>query len=141
MPLPRRRTRGRVHRSTDRTVDRTAVRVRYDTVAGSTVIHVQGDVDLSTTDTVREVLTEAVAATSTGGVVVVELAHVGFFGSAGLHVLADLHEQCRSSGDPLFLACVPPIAEWMLKTVGSKIPQFSDVDAALRAAMRAREPT
>ncbi|WP_280359140.1 STAS domain-containing protein [Nocardia otitidiscaviarum] len=110
--------------------------MRHDPFAGSVIVHVIGDVDLTTIETMRAGLAAALEATPSGGAVIVEFSQLGYFGSAGLHALADLHQRCRSRGCQLCLVRVPSIVEWMLMTVENATPRFPDVDAALHAIGR-----
>jgi anti-anti-sigma factor len=58
-----------------------------DTLGSVSVVHVRGEIDMTSRDAVERVLTRAVDSRPT--VVVVDLSEVTFFGSSGLQMLAE----------------------------------------------------
>lgn len=86
---------GRLGVSTRRDGDLT-VAVR-DIDGDALVVRVIGEVDLATAPTLRDELTCA-CARADGQRIVLDLAEVGFLGSAGLQVLIEVHKLCRRCG-------------------------------------------
>lgn len=140
MPLHRRR-RGHFPTPTRRSLDVAGLRAQHHVQGAAVIVHLDGDIDVSTESVWREALEKALAAGPSDGAVVVELSRLGFFGSVGLHLLADALRSCASNGRALRLVHVPPVVSWRLAAVGlDDIPQFTDIDAALHGANEHVDP-
>ncbi|GAA4444572.1 STAS domain-containing protein [Actinokineospora soli] len=84
------------------------VDVRVEEDGQCTVVTVVGEVDASSVEAVTPALAAAVDARPGG--VVVDLAGVRFFGSAGLSALLAVHDHALLSGVPLVLVCSAVVA-------------------------------
>lgn len=90
----------------DRTAD---MRIQVEEVPGEAqVVHVGGEIDLSTAAMLHDELMQA-CARADGQRVRVDLADVSFLGSAGLQVLLGIHSLCRRCG-VVFEVTNPPRA-------------------------------
>lgn len=70
------------------------------------VVHVAGEVDMTSAAIMDKALADAVTAEPVPGVIVADLTNVGFFGSAGLSVLIAAHRRTQDIG--IHLAVVAP---------------------------------
>ena len=68
---------------------------------GVPVLHITGDVDLSTGPQFTAVLATAVGQADRGAPVVVDLSELTHLGSVGLAVLTQFHRRCQGKGTPL----------------------------------------
>jgi anti-sigma B factor antagonist len=66
--------------------------------AGGTVVHVAGEVDLTTVPQLDDELTSAERRLTAPGPLVLDLTAVTFLASAGLSMVVKHHEQCRATG-------------------------------------------
>lgn len=84
--------------------------VGYETGEEAVVVLVNGDVDSSTADQLRDQLNTAldVAVTHPSRLVIVDLQAVNFFGSAGLNALLDCHEAGQAAGTAVRLVADHP---------------------------------
>ena len=73
----------------------------------TTVVSVEGEVDLVTAPHLRKVLSD-VANTKGVQCIVVNLGGVGFLDSTGIAVLAGATKRCRAAGLDVRLCCVQP---------------------------------
>lgn len=74
------------------------LQIRVEEVPGEAqIVHVGGEIDLSTAATLQDELTQA-CARADGQRVRLDLADVRFLGSAGLQVLLGVHSLCRRCG-------------------------------------------
>ncbi|MFI6868251.1 STAS domain-containing protein [Nocardia sp. NPDC050406] len=136
MPLHKRRAPGRIANSERPTLGAASLRTRHRAYPGATVVDIEGDVDLNTAGEWRAALEVAASAAAPGSAVIANLAHLGFLGSAGIHVLVDTQSLCGSLGQTLCLTDVPEVVAWHLSVVGLDIPRFPDIDTALRTVGR-----
>ncbi len=74
--------------------------VDHEVGADAVIVRAAGDVDISTVQILVEQLTEGLALASThpGRLLVLDLAEVSYFGSAGLNAALECHEQGRAVG-------------------------------------------
>ncbi|MGC4768496.1 STAS domain-containing protein [Micromonospora sp. DT44] len=102
-----------------------------------TVVEVAGDLDMSTTPRLRDGLLEAVE--SGAGVVVVDLAAVGFMDSSGLGALVIAYKAMRARDGWLRLAgAQPPVRKVLsITSVDRVIESFDTVEAAEEASSAA----
>lgn len=89
---------------------------------GDLILSVHGDVDLGSVPTLREALQDAEDATAREDAaarrIVLDLAHLDFIDSSGLHLLLVAHRRARSRGHALVLAEVPPHARRLFRLTG-----------------------
>ncbi|MFD1051259.1 STAS domain-containing protein [Kibdelosporangium lantanae] len=71
------------------------LRYRVAPDAHATIVHVTGEIDLSTTDTFADAMTHALDGVN--AVVVVDLRHVTFMGSTGLSALTRANDEASRS--------------------------------------------
>ena len=81
-----------------------------------TVVHVAGEVDLSTTPTLRSALSEHLDAGRSQ--LVVDLSDVGFLDSTGLGMLVSMHRRATESGGSLRLSSVQRPVRRVLQITG-----------------------
>lgn len=72
----------------------------------TTIVALRGEIDLATADRVREALTRAISESPRR--LTVDLSHVTFIDSSGLHVILDTYTLCRESGATLTIRPGPP---------------------------------
>ena len=96
----------------------------------ATVITARGEIDLSSSARLREVLLAAVEQ----GTTVLDLAGVGFCDSHGLRVLAEADHAARARGAAFRLAAVSPAVTRVLELAdsGEVFEQFADMETALK---------
>jgi anti-sigma B factor antagonist len=112
------------------------------TVDGIPVVSVYGDIDISNAVDVEKGLRDAVLPAAPG--LVIELTNVGYFSSATLRILMELHEEMTTRGGQLrvVMAEDAPMRRVLLLTkLDRLIPLHSTVDAAVSSIMhRPHEP-
>lgn len=98
---------------------------------GSTLIQVEGEIDLSTVPQLERELTPHVEA---GRNVVVDLTGVDFMDSTGIGALVRASNRTREAGAELSLACGPGSVRRVLEVSGldKMIPVYPDALAATR---------
>jgi anti-anti-sigma factor len=84
-------------------------------VAGSHIIEMIGDIDISIVERVRSLLTAVAAQNSE---LLVDVSAVRFIDASGLGLLAMLHEQLSASGGEMRLIGVPPRVGYLLGIAG-----------------------
>jgi anti-anti-sigma factor len=84
--------------------------VGHESGEEAVIVLVKGDVDSSTAGGLRDHLTAAleIATTHPRRLVIVDLAAVNFFGSAGLNAVLDCHEAGRTAGTAVRLVADHP---------------------------------
>jgi anti-anti-sigma factor len=82
-------------------------RVEASTIAGTTIVHVRGEIDLSNAAQVRDAIGAAVP--DAADVVVVDLSDTAYLDSAGIAMIFRLAERLQHSRQQLRLV-VPPVA-------------------------------
>jgi anti-anti-sigma factor len=83
---------------------------------GVLVVNVSGEVDLSTARQLEDALTQAVAARK-HHTLVVDLTHLGFMDSTGLHLLARTHSAMKAAGGQLTVVSPSPVVRKLLEIV------------------------
>lgn len=81
-----------------------------------TVVHLRGEIDVSTSGRLRDQLSRVIA--SGGTHLVLDLGGVSFIDSTGLSVLAGLHRSLRTIGGSVVLAAVNQRVRRVLRTSG-----------------------
>lgn len=76
-------------------------RVAHEITADAAIVRVRGDLDHTTIPHVDDHLHAATAAPTPSALVVLDLSHVSFLGSAGLSVLITHHRRCALQGRQL----------------------------------------
>jgi anti-sigma B factor antagonist len=106
--------------------------VQFDLRGQVVVSTVTGEVDLSNSRQICDAIREATPNTALG--VVVDLTHVDYLDSAGIHLIYRLRENLRARGQKLMLA-IPadsPVQDSLrLAGVTQHLPIAASVDAAL----------
>ncbi|WP_165845786.1 STAS domain-containing protein [Streptacidiphilus pinicola] len=104
-------------------------RCSYEAVAGVLVYSLAGDLDVGTDALALDVALTGFRA------VVVDLAEVGFFGSAALNALLGLRRRAAAAGLEVHLSAVPPAVTRILALTGTDrlFPTHEDVNASLPA--------
>lgn len=107
------------------------VRVEQDEESAATVITTVGELDLSSADTLREILLKRVEL----GLVVLDMRGLDFCDSAGLRVLVEAERTARAHGAALRLAAVSESVDRVLEISGAHavFATFPDVATALEA--------
>lgn len=106
--------------------------LRVETRGGVAVLVVEGEVDLSTSSTLREALQKA--AVGAKGIVV-DLQGCGYMDSSGIATLVEALHNAGKTGVPFSLAHVAGRVKdiFTLARLESVFPIHPDVDAALRS--------
>ncbi|GAA3861781.1 anti-sigma factor antagonist [Saccharothrix violaceirubra] len=104
-------------------------------IGGVVVLAVRGEIDIATAEEVRGPLVDLAGRAPGGGVVVADLAEVGFFSSAGIEALLVAHERLRDSGGALHVVTAP-IVRRALVAVGldRALDLYDSLDEALPAS-------
>jgi anti-sigma B factor antagonist len=104
--------------------------VRFETVAGIVVAHIEGEVDMSNASDLGAAITARVPSDARG--LVLDLADVGYVDSAGIHVFFELRERLTRRGQEIrvALAAESPIATSL---------EYAGVQRALGAATTVRD--
>jgi anti-anti-sigma factor len=97
---------------------------------GETVLAVEGDIDLTSADSLRGELLSAVE----HGTTVLDLAEVGFCDSSGLRVLVEADRKARSHGATFRLAALAAPVEQLLEL--TKADEVLDVFPSVEAALK-----
>ena len=107
------------------------IRVEQDEESAATVITTAGELDLSSADTLREILLKRVE----HGAVVLDMRGLDFCDSAGLRILVEADRAARARGAALRLAAVSASVDRVLELSGahSVLATFPDVATALKA--------
>jgi anti-anti-sigma factor len=87
------------------------LRTSTDTVDGTTVVSVEGEVDLVSSDQLRRVLHDAIETTPS---VTVDLSGLTFIDSSGLSALVSAHKRAREAGGVLTLRHPTPMLRRLL---------------------------
>jgi anti-anti-sigma factor len=105
----------------------------------STVVTVDGELDLSTAPRLAEVLSARLE--SAVGNVVVDLSAVTFLGAAGMDVLAQAHFRAKVTGRAVRLVTGSHCVDRALHVTGldRKLPCYADLDTALASSERSPE--
>lgn len=95
------------------------------------VLHVTGEIDMSTAPVLAEACDQAIA--GTGSRVVVDLTDVTFFGSAGLAVLLDARQRGERAGTEIRLVADgrPVLRSIEIAGVQEMLPIYPDLAGAL----------
>lgn len=106
------------------------LRIEQQDVNGGSVLHLAGEIDLSTTDILADALAQADAAT----IVVADLTGVTFLDSTGINTLLRAHHGMVAQGHRLALASAQPAVLRPLHITGvdTVIPLYPTVPNALR---------
>ena len=83
---------------------------------GVLVMNVSGEMDLSTAKQFEDAVTAAVAS-GDHQTLVLDLSHLGFMDSTGLHLLARTHTGMRAAGGELKVVCPTPAIRKLLEIV------------------------
>ena len=104
-----------------------------DTMGPVVVIHVSGEIDMSSRDAVERVLTRTVDGRPDS--VVIDLSDVTFFGSSGLQMLAETRARAAASEVPLRLVASSRKVLRPLELAGmtAVFPVYATVAAAVAA--------
>ena len=78
-----------------------ALRVRRSCRGGAEIVHIAGDVDMSTVDILERDLLKTVATTEPPSHIVLDCSEVTFLGSCGLSLLLSVHEVALSQDTPV----------------------------------------
>lgn len=84
---------------------------------GETVVHVVGEVDMATADTLADRIRDALAG-SGGAALVVDLAGVSFLDSTGIRVLVEAHRGAGEAGVALLVRRPREPVERVLRVTG-----------------------
>jgi anti-sigma B factor antagonist len=97
------------------------------------MVHLAGDIDLSTAPTLRAYLTSQLPTTTPCPVLVIDLTAVDFLSCAGLRVLLDAHHHATTHGTPLRLACCSHAVRRLLDLSGlhTRIQTYPTIADAL----------
>jgi anti-sigma B factor antagonist/stage II sporulation protein AA (anti-sigma F factor antagonist) len=109
-------------------------RVDIETVDGTLVVHVQGEIDLSNADEIRNQVSEAVPHDGPG--VVLDLAQTTYLDSSGIRLLFDLAQRLQARRQQLALvvtdhALVRRVI--LLTKLDDAVPMHASVEDALKA--------
>lgn len=99
--------------------------------ADAVIVHVTGEVDMSSASMLADELTKALDASAS---VVVDLAGVTFLGTSGLSVLVDANARCQANGASVRLVPSQP-ARRAIEVTGldKELQLFTTVGAAIGA--------
>lgn len=89
------------------------MRTRTEILDGATVVHVEGDVDVSSTLALRDTLAAVVGDGSAR--VVLDLAEVAFIDSAGIGLLVTAHRRAQAADGVFVLAALTPTVARVLE--------------------------
>jgi anti-sigma B factor antagonist len=90
---------------------------RVERLADATVIHVVGEVDLTTAPELREVLID-VLSTAPATHLIVDLSGVGFVDSTGIGVMVGAHKRVTANGGRFSAVIATPGVRKVLQTTG-----------------------
>ncbi|WP_170155331.1 MULTISPECIES: anti-sigma factor antagonist [Lentzea] len=107
-----------------------------DHVGVSTVVRVAGEIDLVTAAAFEEFLRDQLARTH--AVLMVELADVAYFGSAGMAVLLAVRAECERRGVDLVLGECSRIVLRTLEVSGPVVPVWASASTANASSDRPR---
>ncbi|HLW47783.1 MAG TPA: STAS domain-containing protein [bacterium] len=99
-----------------------------ETAAGS-ILHVRGEMDLSSAPFVRAELMRLVGR---GGAVIVDCSQLQYLDMSGIHVLEDCHQEAEEQGQCLVLVGSVPLVHRILTIVGlnRRMPVVDTIGAA-----------
>ena len=100
-----------------------------------TVVHVSGEIDLATCESVAEVVFDQLG--QEPDALVIDLSGVGFMGSTGLSMLVEAHRQAERCGTSLHIvATTPPVLRTLeISGLDSVLPIRGSISAAVPASL------
>lgn len=104
--------------------------VRFETLAGVVVAHVEGELDMSNASDLGAAITARVPSDARG--LVLDLADVGYVDSAGIHVFFDLRERLTRRGQQIRVALAADA------TIATSL-EYAGVQRTLGAARTVRD--
>ena len=106
------------------------LRTEVTEIAGWTVVHVYGELDVATTPDLREVLVRLVGEGSTK--LVLDLDGVDFLDSTGLGTIVSALKRARTHGGDLRLVCTQAIARlFEITGLDKAVPLLPSLDVAV----------
>lgn len=112
---------------------RSTLRTTSERSGSAVIVHAGGEVDASNEDTWRHLLSEAAAAASSPGALVVDTSGLDFMGCCAFAVLAEEAERSRERGVDIRVVSSQPVVARLVAAcgLGELIAVDESVDAAL----------